>query len=650
VSRVAIVCVGAASGLGEGLGAASAGRPGERARIAITSDPELEHAGLGRPFAARVAGVRSDERATEILSRALAACAHDLDAAWPGWRGGRVGLALGTSSGGMRRAEPLFDGLAADASQAPSVEAESATYFGPIAAAARSMGIPFAPASLVLGACASSTFALGLGARWLEAGECEVVLAGGFDAVSVFVAAGFEVLRATSATVPPRPFRVGRDGMALGEGAIVMALTRADAAAARHARAYVSGFAATGDAVHLTAPDRTGAALARAGTLALREAGIAPDAVDLVSAHATATPFNDPAEARALARIFGEHAPVVVPLKAQIGHTLGAAGGLEALACVDAMARGVLPPTAGEGPLDPEASVRLLEVATPARVGAALKLSSAFGGANAALVLTRALTSSPRAVRPVYVTHAAHVTEGAPEATVEGLAALLGVGPERIARVDPLTRFALAAVAKLATTRAGALFAKGASEGTTGIVVGHSLATLETNARFQARIRERGPTHAEPRRFPYTSPNAVAGECSLAFGLTGPVFAVGGGVHGALEALGVAATLVGAGDAEQMLVVATDEIGPAARALIASSPWAAATWESGAIATVVSRRPTAGARRVARATLQRGRPARLSVAAVGHLALRPLAAPEREGPLVLESASPPDASARIELV
>ena len=93
------------------------------------------------------------------------------------------------------------------------------------------------------------------------------------------------------------------------------------------------------------------------------------------------------------------------------------------------------------------------------------------------------------------------------------------------------------------------------------------MATLETNALFAARIRERGARAAEPRRFPYTSPNAVAGECSIAFGLTGPSFSVGGGMHAALEALASAAVLVESGDAERIVVVAVDDVGPATRAL-----------------------------------------------------------------------------------
>jgi 3-oxoacyl-[acyl-carrier-protein] synthase-1/3-oxoacyl-[acyl-carrier-protein] synthase II len=626
VSDVAVVAFGAISALGEGPSAAPAGEPGSTARVGIARDPELASAGLARPFVARaLLPDGTADRASTLLERALGACAAGLDDAWPAWRRARVGLVLGTSSGGMRAAEAAFAALARGDSVG---DPEPATYFGPFARCARALGFRADPALQVLGACASSTIAIGLGARWLERGDCDLVLAGGFDDVTVFVAAGFEALRATTATPPPRPFRAGRDGMTLGEGAAVLALVSTPIVTRERmrARAYVTGFGASSDAVHLTAPDREGRALARASASALREAG--SPRVDLVSPHATATPFNDPAEANAIAGVLREHAPVVHPFKAQVGHTLGAAGALELLTCIDAIERGVLPASAGEGAMDVEPPVRLLDRTVAGSPAVGLKLSSAFGGANAALVVS-ASPGTPRAARPVYVSAAVHV-EREPE--LEELAVLTGVALDRLARTDGLVQLALAAVARCK--------AAGVAMAGAGVVVGTALATLETNAIFARPIRERGGRAAEPRRFPYTSPNAVAGECSIVFGLTGPGFSVAGGMHAGLEALAAAAVLVGAGDADRMVVVAADEVGPTARA------FAGDALAHGAVALVVSSEPAGAIARVGRIELARGVTAP-SGAPVGHQALLPLVS--KPVPQELVSASPPDASARVAL-
>jgi 3-oxoacyl-[acyl-carrier-protein] synthase-1/3-oxoacyl-[acyl-carrier-protein] synthase II len=635
VTAVAIVAFGAVSSLGEGRMAAPAGEPGAEARVAIARDPILAAAGLGRPFAAR-ARVDGDDRATTLLARALSACAADLDAARPAWRGERVGVVLGTSSGGMRAAERAFDAIARGEGVA---DVEAPQYFGPFARAIRRLQRPVDPCVLVLGACASATMAIGLGARWLARGDCDLVLAGGFDEVTVFVAAGFEALRAVTSSPPPRPFRMQRDGMALGEGAGVVALARADdtpevrLAGRPRFPHVIRGYGAASDAVHLTAPDREGAGLARAIAAALEEAGSVE--VDLVSAHATATPFNDAAESRALATALGcarARAAVVHPFKAQIGHALGAAGVLELLAAADALERGLLPAAAGEGAMDPDAPARLLARAQPAAPRAALKISSAFGGANAALVLGPRPASPRSRVRRGAFIHAAAAVDA--ELPLDELAARTRTPLDRLGRADPLVRLALAAVARLESS-AGPL--GGTS---TGVIVGSAYATLETNALFAARIRARGASAAEPRRFPYTSPNAVAGQVSMAFGSMGPSFTVGGGMHAGLEALAAGAVLVEAGDAERIVVVAADDVGPATRALGGEG------LASGAVAVLVTNDPQGARARIGAIELRRG-VAPEPPGPAGHRALLPLV--ESLLPPVLLGSSPPDARARIEL-
>lgn len=550
VGPIGIVAYGAISAGGRG---ADAVRPARDARVTrVARDPELEAAGLRRPFCARAPleaeGIEGPDRATTLLSIALEDCLRALAADVPSIETARIGLALGTSSGGMR-AFTSGGGTPLDR-----------TYAGPVAAAVAALARPFEPASVVLAACASSAIAIGLGRAWLEEDRCDLVLAGGFDAVSVFVAAGFECLRATCGERGPRPFRKDRDGLALGEGAAVLALQRAP----ERALAWITGFGATCDAHHLTAPAPDGAGLARAARAARGQAsiaGVAP-AIDLVSAHGTATPQNDAAEAKAIASL-GTDAPAF-SFKGTIGHTLGAAGALEVLATAYALAHDVAPATAGAGEV--EAGVVVLDRAEARSSATALKLASAFGGANAALVLSRAPVAGAERPRPaVWASRAVRATRA--DAEPAAVAARSGYPVDRVARGDELVRHALAAVAAL-QERVGAL--RGA-----GIVVGLGLATVETNAKFQARI-----ARPEPRRFPYTTPNAAAGECAVAFGLDGPAFAVGGGPHGGIEALAVAADLVRAGVVSRMVVVAADEAGPASEALAPGTT-------SGAVALLV---------------------------------------------------------------
>jgi 3-oxoacyl-[acyl-carrier-protein] synthase-1/3-oxoacyl-[acyl-carrier-protein] synthase II len=514
----------------------SAGEPGEEARCAL--------------------GKRLGLDAEAMIERALEPILPAIDPS------ARIGLAIGTSSGGMASAEVLFRDLAS-----ASVEiAAAAPYFGPLRRLIRKRR--FEPATLVLSACAASTIAIGLGVRWLERAACDQVIAGGFDALTVFVQAGFDVLRATTKSTP-KPFALGRDGMVLAEGAGLVLLTRSPAP--KKAIAYVAGFGASGDAVHLTAPDREGAGLALAAERALASAELRPDAIDLVSAHGTSTPFNDAAEARAIHRVLGRRQAPVHPFKAQIGHALGAAGVLESLVLVDAIDRGIAP-AAVIHERDPDAAVPMLARAERRDVSNALKLSAAFGGANAALVLSKKPRAVLRTSRTVHVGRAVHVAD-VPRS--ETLAAALGLKPEKLGRACDLTHLALGAVAKLDRS-----LLEGA-----GIVVGHAYATMDVNYVYDARIREKGPAFAEPHRFPYTTPAAVAGEVSVAFKLTGPNIAVGAGMHGAVEALCVAADLVAAGDAERMIVVAVDAPGPAIHAVAEKNGWPVPP--IGAIALVV---------------------------------------------------------------
>jgi 3-oxoacyl-[acyl-carrier-protein] synthase-1/3-oxoacyl-[acyl-carrier-protein] synthase II len=240
----------------------------------------------------------------------------------------------------------------------------------------------------------------------------------------------------------------------------------------------------------------------------------------------------------------------------------------------------VAPAAAGEGQLDPDAAVRLLERGERMPLDAALKLSAAFGGANAALVIGARPpgTARPaRVARPVTVRAWARVAD----ADLAALAEATGVARDRLARLDGLCRLGLAAVCALAAD-VGRERLRGAA-----VVAGHALATLDTNATFDERKRTRGARAVEPRLFPATSPNAIAGECAIVYGMTGPGFAVSAGLDGALEALARGLELCAAGDAERVVIVAADELGPASRGLLEAAGWTDRPVERGAVAALL---------------------------------------------------------------
>lgn len=556
----AVVAYGAASALGQAEAAFDVGGPGARPRDVWSSRAS------GKPFGRVLSCDASPaERPRALLELGLEQVARQLDAWDTDWRRLRLGVIIGTSSGGFAALERAL-GAGGPAAQDPADWGKS-PYFSPLSGALLRLTRAQAPERLVslYAACASSTLALGLGLRWLELGEVELVIAGGYDAESAWVGAGFDALKATSSG-RPRPFRVERDGMALGEGVALLALT----ASAEKAYGFVRGFGATSDAVHITAPDRTGQSLARAAQGALTDAEVAVSEVDFVSVHGTATSFNDAAEAAALGVVFGEQAAQLRlhAFKSVVGHTLGAAGALETLAALSALRRGVLPASASPGTPMPELPAHLFEQNVAGQAEHCLKLSTAFGGSNAALALSRrAAPVAQRARRPVHVVAIGSVCS---DFDVSRVSELMTAPPERLPRSDTLSALAVAASAEaLRDARARGVPLE---RSRTGVIVGSVGATLEADAEFAARILAKGVEHAEPRRFPGTSPNACAGHVAIAFGLGGLAHAVGAGAGAAIEALEVARDWLAAGDLDTALVVCAEQAGPtASRALEAAS-------------------------------------------------------------------------------
>jgi 3-oxoacyl-[acyl-carrier-protein] synthase II len=297
----------------------------------------------------------------------------------------RMAVVIGTALGGIDDAARAVRGQGGVPALVGSL------YDGPTWNLARWLGAG-GPVLTVSTACASGATSLGVAADLLRAGAAEVAIAGGVDILCRFVQRGFNVLRSLTRDAV-RPFDRRRNGILLGEGAGLVVLERAARAAARGAGAplgFLLGHGSAADGAHITAPDPLGRGLEVAVRGALAEAGVAPEALDFVSAHGTGTAANDRVETDVLKRVLGQRA-LEIPvnsIKAHLGHTMGAAATLEAIMCLLAARHGAVPPTLNYGVPDPGCDLDCVpNEARRYRPRLSLSTSLGFGGCNAALVL-----------------------------------------------------------------------------------------------------------------------------------------------------------------------------------------------------------------------------------------------------------------------
>ena len=245
-------------------------------------------------------------------------------------------------------------------------------------------------------ACTAGSHALGEASRLIRDGSADVVLTGGTEAcltpiaLASFARMGALSTRSSEPERASRPFDPDRDGFVIGEGAGFLVLERLDRAEARGAHIWgeIAGYGRNADAYHVTAPSPGGVGAAACMELALADAGLEPSQVAHINAHGTSTPLNDLAEGEAVVKVFGEHGPPVTSIKGAVGHLIGAAGAVEAVAAFLSLRDGVVPPTVNHDRTDPELAIDVVAGA-PRSVapGPVVSNSFGFGGHNASLVL-----------------------------------------------------------------------------------------------------------------------------------------------------------------------------------------------------------------------------------------------------------------------
>jgi 3-oxoacyl-[acyl-carrier-protein] synthase II len=327
---------------------------------------------------------RADRIALAAAREALA------DAGLPAARAREAALIVGAVGGGMLEGEDWYwgetrgrpaRGIRALRSILPFSHAETLGW---------RLGLT-GPKETVVMACASGGASIALGADLIRQGVVATAVVGGVDALTRICFMGFNALKLLDPG-PCRPFDRDRRGMSIGEAAAFLVLEDAERCRARGGRphARLAGYGMTTDAHHVTAPHPEGEGMIRAMQMALTDGDLAPAAVGYVNAHGTGTPQNDRAEALALRHVFGEGSVLVSSTKSLIGHTMAAAGSVEAAATVLALQHGLLPPTANLEHVDPEVPFDCLPgTARPAEISAALSNSFGFGGQNVSLVFTR---------------------------------------------------------------------------------------------------------------------------------------------------------------------------------------------------------------------------------------------------------------------
>ena len=323
---------------------------------------------------------RLDSRNNRFIQQALVEIEPALGAARARWGAERVGICVGSSTAAMDEIENAYSVHAETGSLPSDFDVlASGSYDGLIQILRGLTGFE-GPTAAISNACASGGKAFASAKRWIDANLADAVLVGGADSLCQITLRGFRSLGLLSRE-PTRPFSSTRRGINVGEGAGFALLERSGGGP------RLLGAGESGDAHHMTTPDPEGRGARRAMEAAISDAGVSAADIDYVNAHGTGTAFNDAMEARAIRATLGDAAdPIVVSTKGYVGHTLGAAGAIEAAFVLESLQNQWIPGSVGADPLDPEIGLNIPTMAVDADVRVALSNSFAFGGSNVSLV------------------------------------------------------------------------------------------------------------------------------------------------------------------------------------------------------------------------------------------------------------------------
>ncbi len=386
----------------------------------------------------------------------------------------------------------------------------------------------YGPSMTISTACSSSALAIAAAAEMIQAGEADVMITGGADSISRMTWGGFHALLLVDGQ-GCRPFDATRAGMSLGEGAGALVLEAEETALRRGAKilARLSGWGASCDAHHVTAPHPEGAGALAAMRAALRRAGLDAAQIDYVNAHGTGTRDNDLAESKALKSLFGERVPPFSSSKRFFGHSLAASGAIEAVVCVEALRRQQMPANPGFKEIDPAISLTPVQQTTAAKLTHVMSNSFGFGGNNAVLIFSTpdaAQRSCAAKPAPVNVTGlgivgpgdvtTVEVTSPLPAAKLTGHSCNPLPGADKL---SPNQRRRLGRIHQMAILAARASHAPTPDQ-RVAVALGTGLGCLAEGAAFIENYVAKDEAEPMPSRFPGSVHNAPAGQIAMDLG------------------------------------------------------------------------------------------------------------------------------------